>query len=244
MIRNCTCMGTNEKCERCSGKGYYDDSPPPPMPPPRPIARGTANASTSTQSSDGPDSENDRHFPTPVKVYVGNLSYRTTHETIRNTFAAFGEVRQVLIPTDRRSDQSRGFAFVTMGSAQAAKEAISQLNGRKLDGRPLCINEARERPQARNKVENQTKARKKSAKRPQDRKPKSQVPNRSNILSRASEMNVEPAPTNSPITNIRIFLIGDDSHDKTRLTGFPSRDHGKFGSYPLHDGFDDESGPE
>ncbi|WP_437908288.1 RNA-binding protein [Sorangium sp. So ce327] len=80
------------------------------------------------------------------RLYVGNLSFNTTRETLEAAFAAAGEVREIAMPTDRETGQPRGFAFVTMGSAQAANSAISQLNGAMLDGRALKVNEAQERP--------------------------------------------------------------------------------------------------
>ena len=80
------------------------------------------------------------------RLYVGNLSYSTTQSTLEAAFATAGEVREVAMPTDRETGQPRGFAFVTMGSAQAATSAISQLNGSMLDGRALKVNEAQERP--------------------------------------------------------------------------------------------------
>lgn len=81
------------------------------------------------------------------RLYVGNLSFHTTQATIESAFAAAGDVREVAMPTDRETGQPRGFAFVTMGNAQAATAAISQLNGLMLDGRPIKVNEAQERPQ-------------------------------------------------------------------------------------------------
>lgn len=80
------------------------------------------------------------------RLYVGNLSFSTSRESLESAFAAAGDVREVAIPTDRETGQPRGFAFVTMGSAQAATSAIAQLNGVMLDGRPLRVNEAQERP--------------------------------------------------------------------------------------------------
>src|SRR3954447_15331796 len=79
------------------------------------------------------------------RLYVGNLSFSTTRESLESAFAAAGEVREVSMPTDRETGQPRGFAFVTMGSAQAANSAIAQLNGAMLDGRSLKVNEAQER---------------------------------------------------------------------------------------------------
>ncbi len=81
------------------------------------------------------------------RLYVGNLSFSTSSETLTAHFATVGEVREVAMPTDRETGQPRGFAFVTMGNAQQANEAISRLNGSMLEGRPLRVNEAQERPQ-------------------------------------------------------------------------------------------------
>ena len=80
------------------------------------------------------------------RLYVGNLSFSTSQETLTATFAAVGEVREVAMPTDRETGQPRGFAFVTMGNAQQASAAIAQINGQMVDGRPLRVNEAQERP--------------------------------------------------------------------------------------------------
>ncbi|HEY4121873.1 MAG TPA: RNA-binding protein [Byssovorax sp.] len=80
------------------------------------------------------------------RLYVGNLSFSTTQAAIESAFAAAGEVREVTMPTDRETGQPRGFAFVTMGSTQAAAAAISQMNGVMLDGRSIKVNEAQERP--------------------------------------------------------------------------------------------------
>jgi cold-inducible RNA-binding protein len=80
------------------------------------------------------------------RLYVGNLSFNTTQATIQDAFAAVGEVREVALPTDRETGRPRGFAFVTMGSESAANAAIQQMNGLMLDGRPIRVNEAQERP--------------------------------------------------------------------------------------------------
>ncbi|MEZ4294968.1 MAG: RNA-binding protein [Polyangiaceae bacterium] len=79
------------------------------------------------------------------RLYVGNLSFQTKADTIRSAFSALGEVTDVHVVTDRETGQPRGFAFVTMGSAQEAAKAISEMNGTVLDGRPLRVNEAEER---------------------------------------------------------------------------------------------------
>ena len=81
------------------------------------------------------------------RLYVGNLSFRATSDSVRTAFAAIGEVTDVHVVTDRETGQSRGFAFVTMGNAADAAKAIAEMNGALLDGRPLRVNEAEERPQ-------------------------------------------------------------------------------------------------
>ena len=80
------------------------------------------------------------------RLYVGNLSFNTSRESLEAAFASAGEVREIAMPTDRETGQPRGFAFVTMGSPSEANNAIAQLNGMMLDGRPLKVNEAQERP--------------------------------------------------------------------------------------------------
>jgi RNA recognition motif-containing protein len=76
------------------------------------------------------------------KLYVGNLSWSTTEETLRNLFAAHGEVQSVSIITDRETGRSRGFGFVEMENADAA---IAALNETEFEGRKLRVNEAQER---------------------------------------------------------------------------------------------------
>jgi len=79
------------------------------------------------------------------RLYVGNLSYQSSAEDLRQAFSACGEVTDVHVVQDRESGQSRGFAFVTMGSDAEAAKAISTLDGSSLDGRSLRVNEAEER---------------------------------------------------------------------------------------------------
>ena len=78
-----------------------------------------------------------------TNIFVGNLSYSTTQEDLLATFSQFGNVERVNIVTDRDSGQPRGFAFVEMTDANAAQNAISQLNGAELNGRAMNVNEAR-----------------------------------------------------------------------------------------------------
>lgn len=79
------------------------------------------------------------------RLFVGNLSFNTTEEDIREAFAEFGEVTEAKLVMDRMTGRSRGFAFVEMGSADAAQQAISQMNGAQLDGRALRVNVAEAR---------------------------------------------------------------------------------------------------
>lgn len=81
------------------------------------------------------------------RLYVGNLSFNTDEQTLASAFARFGEVQDVKIVTDRETGQSRGFAFVSMNDANAARAAIGQMNGAMMDGRSLRVNEAEERQQ-------------------------------------------------------------------------------------------------
>jgi RNA recognition motif-containing protein len=77
------------------------------------------------------------------KLYVGNMSYDTTEDKLRETFAAHGEVISVNVVTDRYTGRSRGFAFVEMATDAAATAATAALDGQMLDGRQLKVAEAR-----------------------------------------------------------------------------------------------------
>ena len=77
------------------------------------------------------------------KLYVGNLPFSATDETLAEKFAAFGDVESAKIIVDRDSGRSKGFGFVEMASDDAAQKAISELNGQTLDGRAMTVNEAR-----------------------------------------------------------------------------------------------------
>ncbi len=79
------------------------------------------------------------------RLYVGNLSFQSDSNSIREAFSEFGEVTDVHVVSDRETGQSRGFGFVTMGTSEAAMKAIEQMNGAILEGRALRVNEAEER---------------------------------------------------------------------------------------------------
>jgi RNA recognition motif-containing protein len=79
------------------------------------------------------------------KLYVGNLSFNTSSDALRDAFAQFGEVTDVHLVADRETGRPRGFGFVTMGTSAATQAAIASMNGSTLDGRQLRVNEAEER---------------------------------------------------------------------------------------------------
>ena len=80
------------------------------------------------------------------KIYVGNLSYHTTEDSLRSAFAQYGEVASVNVIVDRYTGSSKGFGFVEMATDEQATGAIEQFNGKEQDGRALTVSEAR--PQA------------------------------------------------------------------------------------------------
>lgn len=77
------------------------------------------------------------------KVYVGNLSFDTTEDTLKELFAQAGTVNSASIVMDKFSGRSKGFAFVEMSSEEEAKKAIETLNGKELDGRNIVVDEAK-----------------------------------------------------------------------------------------------------
>src|SRR5262245_10612272 len=79
------------------------------------------------------------------KLYVGNMSYGTTEEQIRELFSQAGEVQEVSLITDRETGRLKGFGFVEMSTEEGSKEAIKRFNGYSLNDRTLTVNEARPR---------------------------------------------------------------------------------------------------
>ncbi len=79
-----------------------------------------------------------------MKLYVGNLNFKTTQESLEALFSNYGEVQEVALVTDRETGRPRGFAFVTMDDDGATK-AVEALNGNEFEGRSLNVNEARPR---------------------------------------------------------------------------------------------------
>ncbi|KAG5719459.1 hypothetical protein E4T56_gene20651 [Termitomyces sp. T112] len=80
-----------------------------------------------------------------AKVYVGNLSWNTTDDTLRQAFSEYGQVLDSIVMRDRDTGRSRGFGFVTFGTSQEADAAINGLNEQELDGRRIKVNLANAR---------------------------------------------------------------------------------------------------
>ena len=80
-----------------------------------------------------------------TKMYVGNLPFNATEDSVRALFADFGSVQSVALVNDRETGRPRGFGFVEMSSSDAAK-AMQSLNGKDFGGRPLKVNEAQDKP--------------------------------------------------------------------------------------------------
>jgi len=83
------------------------------------------------------------NHPMSSKLYVGNMSFKTTEDELRSAFGQFGNVTDVYVAMDKMTGRPRGFAFVTFSSPEEAKVAAEKLNGVDLGGRALTVNEAR-----------------------------------------------------------------------------------------------------
>jgi cold-inducible RNA-binding protein len=79
------------------------------------------------------------------KLYVGNISFNATEESLTSTFSQFGTVGSCKIITDRDTGRSKGFGFIEMGSADEAQKAIDSLDGQEFEGRQMRVNVAKER---------------------------------------------------------------------------------------------------
>jgi cold-inducible RNA-binding protein len=79
------------------------------------------------------------------KIYVGNLPWSTTSSDLEALFSPHGAVRSAEVISDRETGRSRGFGFVEMETNEGLQAAIAALNGHEINGRPLTVNEARER---------------------------------------------------------------------------------------------------
>ena len=86
-----------------------------------------------------------------MKLFVGNLSWNTAEEDLRDAFARFGEIDECRIITDRETGRSRGFGFITFVDQDCAQTAMAEMNGSEIDGRALNVNEAKEREPRRDR---------------------------------------------------------------------------------------------
>lgn len=80
-----------------------------------------------------------------TRLFVGSLAWATNDDSLKDFFSAVGTVVSANVIMDRESGRSKGFGFVEMSSDEEAKKAVSELNGKDLDGRPIVVNEARPR---------------------------------------------------------------------------------------------------
>ncbi len=80
-----------------------------------------------------------------MKLYIGNLPYSVTESEVRDAFYEFQPIVDFYLPLDRETGQARGFAFITLESREKGEAAIKQLDGADFGGRPLRVNEARDR---------------------------------------------------------------------------------------------------
>jgi RNA recognition motif-containing protein len=82
-----------------------------------------------------------------MNIYVANLNFEMQDEDLRKFFIPYGEVSSARIIMDKGTDRSRGFGFVEMSDETAAKKAITELDGKVVDGRPIKVNEAKPKPE-------------------------------------------------------------------------------------------------
>jgi len=79
------------------------------------------------------------------KLFVGGLSWNTTEDGLREAFEQYGEIAEAKLITDRDTGRSRGFGFITFSNDDDADKAVSEMDGKEIDGRSIRVNEARER---------------------------------------------------------------------------------------------------
>jgi len=77
------------------------------------------------------------------KVYVGNLPFGVADEDLKEMFSSYGEVEEAVVIKDKFSGRSKGFGFVTFADGEAAQKAISEMNGKEVQGREIKVNEAK-----------------------------------------------------------------------------------------------------
>jgi len=77
------------------------------------------------------------------KLYIGNISYNTTDDSLKEAFSQFGSVESAVIITDKFSGRSKGFGFVEFSTEEEAGKAIKEMDGQEMDGRAIRVSEAR-----------------------------------------------------------------------------------------------------
>ena len=77
------------------------------------------------------------------KLYVGNLPFSITEQQMKDLFSAYGEITEATVVTDKYTGRSRGFGFVTLSDDEAAAKAITEMNGKDIEGRQIVVNEAK-----------------------------------------------------------------------------------------------------
>ncbi len=78
-----------------------------------------------------------------MKVYVGNLAYSIDENKLEELFSSYGEIKEVVVIKDKFSGRSKGFGFITFADAETASKAISEMNGKEIEGRALTVSEAK-----------------------------------------------------------------------------------------------------
>lgn len=78
-----------------------------------------------------------------MKVYVGNLPFSVGSDKLKELFASYGEIEEAIVISDKFSNRSKGFGFVTFKDDETAKKAIEEMNDKDVEGRKLKVNEAR-----------------------------------------------------------------------------------------------------
>ena len=140
-----------------------------------------------------------------ISVYVGNLPYDTTEEQVVELFKQFGEVNRAALVKDRETGRPRGFGFVEMPNDDEARKAIEELSGKDYEGRPLTVNEARNRSAQRNSANLSRSAHKEE---PQNDTPSDQ----SEAESAAAVTATRWARTNRPAQSARTKQSTTQSH--------------------------------
>ncbi len=78
-----------------------------------------------------------------TKIYVGNLPFSVDDNGLKDAFSSYGEISEAVVIKDKYSGRSKGFGFVTFADEESAKKAVSEMNGKELDGREIKVSEAR-----------------------------------------------------------------------------------------------------